>query len=441
MRVLLAVCAVLVVLASVQAALPTKAVRTQQLPGYANLGCGGPCPQPVPQAAAGGCGNACVPATTQLIPMPAPMASLGGAAGGMAGGVNGAIQNPQPEGVNVKVAPPVVVYIVTYAPTFKPSFTPTGYPTSAPTFAPTSAPTYRPTWKPSLASAPPSSKPTFVPTSAPTYNPTSKPTYRPTSAPTNRPTSSPTSRPTGWPSFRPSGRPSNAPTGMPTTDRFYKAGWVFQRVKVNGHMSSTNIRKACNAKKLVPACDHTGYNDGYCVPFGHWHLSYPGHDRQHGIPVSKARGAFFYTSHHSRSLYNTGRTHRWSSGNDRNGYTYCVSSTFSWHGKKLYRVPFRGVARRHEMKRACRSLGMRPVCDHKHYWHHGVHDKRSVWTAGHWHFSHPHHDRHHKVPVYKVRGAYFYVGHVNHGWALQNTGHTHRWANGNDRNGQTFCTK
>ena len=150
----------------------------------------------------------------------------------------------------------------------QPSFTPTGYPTSAPTFAPTSAPTYRPTWKPSLASAPPSSKPTFVPTSAPTYNPTSKPTYRPTSAPTNRPTSSPTSRPTGWPSFRPSGRPSNAPTGMPTTDRFYKAGWIFQRVKVNGHMSSTNIRKACNAKKLVPACDHTGYNDGYCVPFG-----------------------------------------------------------------------------------------------------------------------------------------------------------------------------
>merc|ERR1711998_592330 len=164
------------------------------------------------------------------------------------------------------------------------------------------------------------------------------------------------------------------------------------------------------ARKLSPACDHSAYNDGYCIPFGHWHLSYPGHDRQHGIPVSKARGAFFYTSHHSRSLYNTGRTHRWSSGNDRNGYTYCVSSAFSWRIKKLYRVPVRGQMRAPYIVAACQRLGMRPVIDHGHYYRHCGVDKSKTWMAGNWHFSHPHHDRHYGVPAFKVKGAFFYVG-------------------------------
>jgi hypothetical protein len=227
---------------------------------------------------------------------------------------------------------------------------------------------------------------------------------------------------------------------MPTTSEFYKHGWTFKKVRVNGGMTSTNIYKACIARKMFPACDHSAYRNGYCIPFGGWHLSYPGHDRQHGIPVHKVKDTFFYTRHPSRSLKNTGRTHRWSTSNDRNGYTYCVSNTFTFKNKKLYRVPFRGHPRQHEILRACRSVGMRPVIDHSHYMHY-VHNRRTAWTAGHWHFSHPHHDRHYGVPLFKVRHAFFYVGRVNHGWALYNTGHTHRWANGHDRDGQTFCTQ
>jgi len=78
----------------------------------------------------------------------------------------------------------------------------------------------------------------------------------------------------------------------------------------------------------VPICDHPHWNDNQCyVADGQtsWHLSYPPHDRSHGIPVNEVRGAYFYTgAAHVGAIQNTGHTHRWANGGDRDGSTFCT---------------------------------------------------------------------------------------------------------------------
>lgn len=301
-------------------------------------------------------------------------------------------------GATVAENPDVTVYIVSYAPTNAPSASPTFAPTFAPTFKPSSMPTYPPTRPPTVAtpvptsaptdppsSAPthePTSAPTTLPSSAPTFAPSSKPTRKPSSAPTKRPSSAPTQRPTSLPTDRPSSsptiRPTRAPSKAPSADKllggstWYRQGWKMTKVKVSGVMSSANIQKACNAKGMYPPCDHSHYKDGYCILVtGGWHLSHPHHDRHYGIPLHLVKGTFFYTSNRGRSLYNTGSSHRWSNGNDKNGHTYCASKTMWVGGKTLVRVPFRGVATRVNAYVACQKYNMVPVLDHSHYKHYG----------------------------------------------------------------------
>merc|ERR1712070_144271 len=170
---------------------------------------------------------------------------------------------------------------------------------------------------------------------------------------------------------------------------------------------------------------------------GGWHLSHPHHDRHYGIPLHLVKGTFFYTSNRGRSLYNTGSSHRWSNGNDKNGHTYCASKTMWVGGKTLVRVPFRGMANRVNVYAACQSYNMVPVLDHAHYKHYG----REAWAYQHWHFSHPHHNMHYGIPIYKVSGAYFYTGGAYWGRTLQNRGYRrgHRWSGNHDKNGETFC--
>jgi len=87
--------------------------------------------------------------------------------------------------------------------------------------------------------------------------------------------------------------------------------------------------------------------------------------------------------------------------------------------------------------KACKAKDMKPVCDHSNY-----NDGNCKAVGGHWHFSHPSHDRSHKVPLDKVRGAFFYCGRANHNRAMLNTGHTHKWTHDRyEQEGDTFCVK
>lgn len=217
-----------------------------------------------------------------------------------------------------------------------------------------------------------------------------------------------------------------------------------KRVTGSGAPTAANIRKLCKAKSLVPVCDHTHYYDGYCSKVGgHWHFSYPPHDRHHGLFPNQFAGVAFYTGpHHTGSLINLVNTHRWRNGREHNTITMCASprgistGSFRFRGKHLHRVRVKGKMSRGNIMKACKDRGLMPVCDHTHYWYHG---HRDCAPFGWWHFSYPGHDRRHGVPVHKVVGAFFYTSN-HHTGSLLNTGHTHRWANGHDYDMDTYCT-
>jgi hypothetical protein len=221
-------------------------------------------------------------------------------------------------------------------------------------------------------------------------------------------------------------------------------GVTMKRVTGSGAPTAANIRKLCKAKSLVPVCDHTHYYDGYCSKVGgHWHFSYPPHDRHHGLFPNQFAGVAFYTGpHHTGSLINLVNTHRWRNGREHNTITMCASprgistGSFRFRGKHLHRVRVKGKMSRGNIMKACKDRGLMPVCDHTHYWYHG---HRDCAPFGWWHFSYPGHDRRHGVPVHKVVGAFFYTSN-HHTGSLLNTGHTHRWANGHDYDMDTYCT-
>jgi len=220
------------------------------------------------------------------------------------------------------------------------------------------------------------------------------------------------------------------------------------KIRVNGPMDAAHIRNACRKKMMKPLCDHRSYKDAHCwpAPGRALHFSYPPHDRIMGMPVSKARGIFFYTGRHGHgSLYNTGTSTTAPRAQDRNQYTMCArkqgagaatrtggASTFRYRGKNLYKTRVPGVISAANIRNACGKKGLKPVCC-------GPWKDGKCWSNGigmHW--SYPPHDRRMGVPVSKVRGLFFYTGRVHTG-ALYNTGTTHRWARRNSERGYTLC--
>lgn len=109
-------------------------------------------------------------------------------------------------------------------------------------------------------------------------------------------------------------------------------GRKMYKVKTKGTMYKTGnsvvtgIVNACKEFGLMPVCDNKKYSGGDCFNFGNrYHFSHPAHDRAIGFPVSKAVGIYWSTGRHGTgALYNTGRTHRWSTRFDRDGYTMCA---------------------------------------------------------------------------------------------------------------------
>merc|ERR1719201_972310 len=109
---------------------------------------------------------------------------------------------------------------------------------------------------------------------------------------------------------------------------------------------------------------------------------------------------------------------------------------FTYRHYKFNRVRIQGLVTAQNIVKTCAAQKMRPVCDHMNYA-----DGKCAMVGGHWHFSHPSHDRRHRIPVKKVSGAFFYTGR-HHTGAMLNTGTSHRWARRNrDKNGDTFCVK
>jgi hypothetical protein len=85
---------------------------------------------------------------------------------------------------------------------------------------------------------------------------------------------------------------------------------------MKGVSNSANILAACRAAKLQTSCDHPSYNDGNCVTvFTGGHSSHPSNNNFH-LTVNKY---FYATINGPWALHNTGTTHQWSNGNDKDG--------------------------------------------------------------------------------------------------------------------------
>jgi hypothetical protein len=227
--------------------------------------------------------------------------------------------------------------------------------------------------------------------------------------------------------------------------KFRWRGRTVQRVKVEKNMNSKNIYGACAARGMRPVCDHANYFDGRCeVIGGAWHFSHPSHTRRFakGIAKQSLTRVYMYCGHANggKSLKHLKRSHRWSGGHDEGQYTLCTAPKkqkfFTWEGYELHRVQVKGTVTTQNILKACQSRSMSPLCDHNNY-----NDGNCKQIGGRWYFSHPSHDKRHGVDVNKVKWAFFYAGRANGNRALLNTGRTHRWTNGRQADGDTFCVK
>ena len=145
------------------------------------------------------------------------------------------------------------------------------------------------------------------------------------------------------------------------------------RVRVKGRINSQNIYTACQAKGLVPVCDHMNYDDGKCIVIStNWHLSHPHHLRRHKINEKFFVDAALYCGRGNRdkALVNNGHTHFWTNGQQKDIDTVCTSlppppKPIRWHGFLLQRVPIMGAATVDNMIKSCAAKKLKPVCDRK----------------------------------------------------------------------------
>jgi len=238
---------------------------------------------------------------------------------------------------------------------------------------------------------------------------------------------------------------------------FVWRGYDFVRVTVVKEVNSASILAACQAKNMVPVCDHANYADGKCHNFGNsWHFSHPSHIASYaGFSNANVQNAFMYcgTANGNMALINTGNTHIWSRNWETNAETICVKPSnnfleqygkFAFNGFNITRTNVQGTMTSNNLWKACQAIGLRPVCDHAHYF-----DGRCVvvhWTETHRASEHWSHDSHSKrfapqVPKESLQGAFMYcgVGNGQESLMAQYTG-SHRWSNANDKNQQTLCT-
>jgi hypothetical protein len=223
-------------------------------------------------------------------------------------------------------------------------------------------------------------------------------------------------------------------------------GWRMYRVKVRGRMYSDNIFATCKQHGMMPACDHPSYVDGRCalIRKRNVHFSHPSH-AQGDVPRSTMYNTFFYCgrANGQRSLYNTGRSHRWSNNNDRNGYTFCTLPPrkpnwrrvlMRYHGLKVHKVRVNGLVNSDSILSACRRHRLIPACNHQSY----ADGRCALLIRGGRHLSY---NRHHSLNRNKLDRTFTYCGRANHGRALQNWRNTHRWSGAGDFYGDTLCVE
>lgn len=230
-------------------------------------------------------------------------------------------------------------------------------------------------------------------------------------------------------------------------------GYNIQRVHVTGKMTGKEIFKACELKKMRPVCNSIAVSDGRCVAItGDKHVSLrkAGHMQGHKDAVgheivpSVLQGAFTYMGPGAvLAMMDTAGSHKRATRTAMNGDTLCVEvnrgdMSFSFNDYLFKRIKVTGEMNSKNILEACADNKARPVCEFA-----GYADGQCRIAGGNWHFAVTKDQKTFKLPIKKIRGAYFYTGKANKGLSLMATGLSkpdHKWSTkGKDMDGDTFC--
>jgi hypothetical protein len=236
----------------------------------------------------------------------------------------------------------------------------------------------------------------------------------------------------------------------PACQSFDYSGMKFKRAKFTGRPNNKSILAACKKISMKPVCNYASWSDGNCIlAGGNTYWSYPPHVRsQQGASyVKKTANSWWYSGKGNRNsaLFNTGTTHRWANGNDKNGgETFCAkggnAKPFEWAGRKFTRVAVKGLMTSVNIAKACAAKNLKPACAISTYYD-GQCEIVTGSTA--WWLSYGNHAKSHGLSIGYIAGAYFYTGrNYAKTRSMQNIWSTHRWNSVNrDRDGDTICTR
>jgi len=167
------------------------------------------------------------------------------------------------------------------------------------------------------------------------------------------------------------------------------------------------------------------------------HLSHPDNNGKFPLFFNK----FFYAvGNNGLSLHNTGTTHRWSVGNDKDGMTLCVSwndasqKPVEYNGFIFTPVDIKGTSNSANILAACQAAGLQTPCDHPSY-----SDGKCVTVETWGHLSHNPTSGFFSALKPLASNKFFYCGNANGGKSLDNTVISHRWSTNDNQNGQTLC--
>lgn len=226
--------------------------------------------------------------------------------------------------------------------------------------------------------------------------------------------------------------------------KFTYEGILFKRAKFKGPPNNANILKACKAIKMKPVLNYGSWADSQSLlAGGNTYWSYPPHVKSMAGQkyVEKTIDSWWYSGrgNPNRALFNTGKTHRWSSARDKGGECFCgkrlSNKPFTWANRNFKRVPVKGLMSSENIAKACGAKNLKPVCAHSSYYD-GVCE-----IFGNWWISHGSTAKKKGLSIGYIAGAYFYVGrNYRKTRSMQNAWNTHRWNTANrDKDGETIC--
>jgi len=161
---------------------------------------------------------------------------------------------------------------------------------------------------------------------------------------------------------------------MRFTSQFQKKTYNFVKMKVMSTLSAENLVTTCASRMMFPVCDSYDAFDGRCRPVidgdKNWHLTVVKEAAAHGIPLIKVARAWFYSGPlRDGWAQSVGYGSPTTAGMSSEGYAYCVNwykvkqKSFTFKNIAGVRILVSGQMSNANIEKACKVVGMKPLCD------------------------------------------------------------------------------